>query len=65
MADHTTRIAEIDAILRRGATSTAQDGQTVVYDLDALRAERRRLELDDDTVKSRRPVASRIYLGGF
>lgn len=65
MADHSTRIAEIDAIIQRGVTSSTVDGETVTYDLDALKAERRRLELDDDAARVRRPVAARIVLGGF
>ena len=41
MADYTTRIAEIDAILDRGLTRiTDQDGRTHEYDFEQLRLQR-------------------------
>lgn len=63
--DHAERIAEIDEILRTGASSTSTDGTSVAFDFDALRRERRELMAEDDAMKGRRPVASTIYLGGF
>ncbi len=65
MADNSARIAEIRAKLRAGASRVSTDGVDVSYDFDALQAELRRLELEDDALQSVRPVASSIYLGGF
>ena len=65
MADNSTSIAEIRAILRQGARTVTIDGQTVVYDFDELRRELRELMADDDSDKGRRPVATRITLAGF
>lgn len=65
MADHSARIAEIDAILRAGARSVSIDGHTVTYDFDALRGERARLISADDTARHTRPRVSRINLSRF
>lgn len=65
MANNTARIAEINAILQQGVVEHVVDGETVKYDLDALRRERRRLIMSDDTGRHRRPVASTINLSGF
>lgn len=65
MADHSERIAEIQEILRAGASSVTTDGTTVSYDFDELRRELRQLMAEDDAHKKRRPVAASIYLGGF
>lgn len=65
MADHTTRIAEIEQILRAGARRVTHDGVTIDYDFDALRSELRKLKAADPATCSKRPVASRLYLGGF
>lgn len=64
-ADHSARIAEIQAILRAGASSVSVDGTTVQYDLAGLRKELRQLMTEDATQRGRRPVVSSIYLGGF
>ena len=61
--DNSTRIAEIDAILRTGAEQVTIDGETVRYNFDELRRERLRLERGDDQRKRKRPVASSINLG--
>lgn len=65
MADNTTRIGEINAILRSGVKSFKNDGTTVVHDFDALRAERRRLIESDDTLRGSRPPAFQADLGAF
>lgn len=62
MADNTARIAEIQEILRTGASRVVKDGVTVEYDLGALRNELRKLQATDNTQKGRRPVISRINL---
>ena len=64
-ADHSTRIAEIQEILRAGARTVSIDGTTVTYDFDALRRELRLLMADDTNQQGRRPVFGTIYLGGF
>lgn len=65
MADHSTRIAEIESILRAGAKQVTIDGQSVTYDLPQLRKELRRLMAEDDTHRGRRPVVSSISLSDF
>ena len=60
--DHSTRIAEIESILRTGARRVIVDGVTVEHDLSALRRELRKLQLSDDAERSKRPIASRINL---
>lgn len=64
MADNSARIAEIQEILR-GAKSVSVDGVTTTYEFDSLRKELRDLQQTDDSQKTKRPVASSIYLGGF
>jgi len=65
MADNSARIAEIQEILRAGATSVSVDGVTTTYNFNELRKELRDLQQSDDSQKRKRPVASNIYLGGF
>lgn len=65
MADHSTRIAEIQTILRAGATSVTVDGVSVQYDFASLRKELRELMADDPNFASLRPRAASIDLGGF
>jgi len=65
MADNSAKIAELEAILETGATTVTVDGQTIVRDLDVIRAQLRRLQADDNTDKNRRPVTARIKLSGF
>lgn len=65
MTDHSERIAEIQEILRTGASSVSTDGTSVHYDFDQLRQELRELMAEDLVHKGRRPAAASIYLGGF
>ena len=65
MADNSARIAEIRATLQSGVRSSSVDGMSMSLDLESLRRELRRLEAEDGTAQTRRPVASSIYLGGF
>lgn len=66
MADNSERIAEIQKILRTGATKVkTPDGVEVEYDFDELRNQLRELQATDDTHRGRRPVASSVNLGGF
>lgn len=62
MADHSERIAQIQQILRAGATSVSVDGVTVTYDFESLRRELRQLMQEDDVHKGRRPVISHLDL---
>ena len=65
MADNTAAIAAIDTILNTGATDVEVDGQRVKYDQAQLRKQRAILAAADDTLKSKRPVASTINLSGI
>ncbi|QDV44376.1 hypothetical protein Enr13x_42410 [Stieleria neptunia] len=63
-----TRLATIDARLASGIESVSTDGTSTKVNLASLRQERERLtKLRDGLVprRTRRPVASRISLGGF
>lgn len=62
-ADNSKRIAEIEEILRAGASQVSFDGTTVTFDFDQLRRELRQLESEDRLRKGRRPVAASIKLG--
>lgn len=62
MADHSTRIAEIQEILRAGAKSVSVDGTSVTYDFGQLRNELRQLMSEDDVHRGRRPIAARLDL---
>lgn len=62
MANNTTRIAEIRAILQAGVSSVNIGGEQVNYDLSALRDELRALEKTDDTQKKKRPMVVSIKL---
>lgn len=64
MADYSTEIAELEAILQAGATSVTVDGQTVNYDLTQVRRRLRELKQLDDTA-TKRPSALSINLSGF
>lgn len=62
-AEIRTRIAEIDAIIRAGASSVTLDGLTVSFDFDELRRERKELEKELPNSKKRRRIAFRNNLG--
>jgi len=65
MADNTTRIAELRAILESGETSIASDGTSVQYDLKQIRQELNRLLQTDDTNRLIRPRLSSVNLSGL
>ena len=58
-----TEIAELEAILNAGATSTFVDGQKVTWDLDQVR--RRLRELRRQLEPNRRPRIASIELSHF
>ena len=59
------KIATIEATLQAGVDLVTVDGTTTRVNLDELRRERDRLERELVDRSSRRPVSSRINLGGF
>ena len=67
MADNSTKIAEIRALLESGARSISVDGQNVTLDLASLRKELNRLINDDDATVAnmRRPRMSSVNMTGF
>lgn len=65
MADNSTRIAELEEILRIGMTGHTNDGTSSSHDLGTVRSELRKLRADDDTQKGRRPGVVSIDLSGF
>lgn len=65
MADNSTRIAEIEAILRSGVTQVSNDGTSITHNFPELRKELRRLKAEDDTHKGKRPSAVQFDLSGF
>jgi hypothetical protein len=65
MANNAAKIAEIRALLQTGATDVSVDGTRTAFDVESLRKELRRLEAEDATMQTQRPVAASVYLGGF
>jgi hypothetical protein len=61
--DHSSRIAEIREILRTGASAVTTDGNSVTFDLAALRRELRELMAEDTTLRHTKPRVSSINLG--
>lgn len=59
------QLAEIDAKLASGITTVSADGTSTSVDLAALRRERETLQRRLADYRGRRPVCSRINLGGF
>lgn len=60
-----TRIAELEELLASGVQSVSTDGTSTTFDLSSARQELRDLRKQLPGAKNRRPVASRIHLGGF
>ena len=66
MADNTTRIADIDEIIRAGIKTVVNDGTTITHDFDVLAKERRRLIETDNTLgPQRRPRSFSCDLSSF
>lgn len=65
MADYSTEIARLEAILNAGAKSVTTDGQKVDYDFDAIRKRLAELRALDDNSLPKRPRAANIRLTGF
>ena len=66
MADNTSKIAEIDEILRSGVKQLSNDGTSITHDFDELRKQRRQLVADDDTLGgTKRPRVFQADLSGF
>ncbi len=65
MADNATKIATLQAILDAGASGVSVDGESVTYDLAAIRKEIRELKQADPNFRNMRPRAASINLGGF
>lgn len=57
------RIADIDAILQSGVTSTTVDGETTAFDHASLRRERQTLQEQLGTKRKRRRVFN-LNMGG-
>ena len=58
-------ITKIDTILRSGIESVSTDGTSTKVNFEQLRKERDDLKRQLATNRMKRPVSSRIYLGGF
>lgn len=65
MADNAKKIAALERLIQGATTRVTTDGTSTDFDLDAARAELRRLREQDDTQKGRRPVISTINLSNF
>ena len=62
MADHSIQIAQIQDLLRSGATSVTVDGVATTFDPASLRRELRQLMSEDDVHMDRRPTLSSFDL---
>ncbi len=65
MADNTTRIAELRAILEEGVTSSTIDGTSISVDLKQARLELNRLVRADNTQRLVRPRLSTVNISGL
>jgi len=65
MADHSTEIARLEAILRDGVTSVTVDGTTTVIDLDVIERQLNQLRQANTDTADRRPRLSSIQMGGL
>ena len=66
MADYSTQIAEIEAILRAGSTQVVVDGNSITYSFPELRKELRRLRKENTATDAAeaRPSVLRMKLKG-
>lgn len=66
MANNTAKIAELEAILQAGETSTTIDGTTTTVDLNVIRQQLNELRAndDDEANRLRKPTVATICLGG-
>lgn len=62
MADNSTVIAELDEVIRAGASFVGVDGQQIRTELDVLQKERRDLMAGDQIRRGDRPRVCRIDL---
>jgi len=65
MANNTTRISEIEEVLRSGVVQWSNDGSSGAHNFAELRKELRELKASDDTVGNKRPTGFTVNLGGF
>lgn len=54
--EYNEQIAEIEALLNSGMTSTQEDGQATSFDLDHLRRRLRELKIKNGDIKPRRRI---------
>lgn len=65
MPDNSAKIAAIRETLESGVSSTTVDGVSVSLDRESLRKELRKLEAEDDALRSRRPPCASIDMSGL
>ncbi len=65
MPDNSAKIAKIRSLLETGVSSTAVGDVSNSIDRESLRKELRRLEAEDDTLRSKRPPVATIDLSGL
>lgn len=65
MADNSARIAELEALLQSGVTSTSINGTTTTVDLSEIRRQLDILRRTDDTQAGNKPRMSSIRVGGL
>ena len=65
MANNTAQIAELEAVLREGITTTTVAGTTTTVDLDVVRKQLAELRRTDDTQVSRKPRIATLDTGGL
>jgi len=63
--DNAVKIVKIRTILESGVSSVTVPGVTTVIDRESLRKELRRLEGEDDTLRSRRPPIASINMSNL
>jgi hypothetical protein len=65
MADNAAKIAELRTLLESGVSSSSVDGTSTSIDRESIRREIRRLEAEDDTRRSRRPVSASVDMSSL